>query len=434
MKHIIFSAFLLLLNSVLFGQSFYDIITYQDREYMIFPSPSLQLVNSDQYDHFFKGQYSIQDDKVYLDEMLDINKRIKSREYRDTIWDMGVPFENIVLNGEYTAIQLSDDWKVTQSLMKTGIHIESEIFETIQMVFVDGVLQPLHPKMSVWDEFGVIRIEGLDYDVMDFKISDESGEVFYEFVDIDDDLDIGYFQSFILPVGVYSVEIKYENSVRTYSELLVQSDYNVVVRLFNSYYNVDTEDCSYCGGYSHDKESINITMFYGNNQIAQNETSEINSFGVRGRYGSELFVGGNSIFSVIPYVGGSYSLNFGHADSALISGKEVKQQYYSYLTYSLGFSTRLYLNKYKKPRNGRPFIEMGAFYDVPLIFRELSRVDNLKVSERWIHKFNDVQAFATIGLTNRVSLSGAYRIFDVVKNNKAQLPKLTLGLSFDINY
>lgn len=430
MKHIIFSSFLLLCTFVGFGQSFYDIITYQGREYMISPSPSLQMVNSDEYDHFFKGQYSIEGGKVYFDEMLNTNKRIKSREYRDTIWDMEMPFENILLNGEYTVIQLGGDWKANEVLGKTGIHIDDEVFvSSFKMVFVDGVLQPLHPEMSVWDEFGMIRIEGEGYDIIDFKISDESGLVFYEF----NDLDLDFFQSFILPVGVYSVEIKYENVVKTYGELLVQSDYNVVINLFNSYYDVNTEDCSSCGGYSHNKESINATMFYGNNQIAQNEGSEINSFGVRVRYGSELFVGSNSIFSVTPFVGGAYSLNIGHPDSSLVNGEQVKQQYYSYLTYSLGFSTRLYLNKYNKPRTGRPFIELGAFYELPLIFRELSRVGNFKVSERWLHKFNDVQLYGTIGLSNRVSVSGSYRLFDVVKNNKAQLPKLTVGLSFDIS-
>jgi hypothetical protein len=411
------------------GQSFYDIVEYQGVEYMISPSPSTQIMNSDEYDYFFKGRYMIAEGQMYFEELIGVNPKIKNAEYKDTIWEMEIPYEPVLLEGEYTLVKINESWKTQKMIEKTGVHLEEEstYYDEIKLKFNQGKVEYNFPNSSNMDQ-GIIRIDGYDYDIVDFKIFNDSGFVFYDYdkLNLDD-----YSQKFQVPVGIYSVLIKYGDFTKKYSDLNVTSENNLIIYLNESYDEVESYDCSTCGGFSSSSTMVNVSLVYGNNQILQNETSEINSFGINFRGGSENFIGNSSVFSLIPFLGGGYSLNFGHPDTTTLNGVAMKHKYYSYLTYSLGGAARLYLNRYKNANDARPFIEIGASYNLPLIFRQISRVDNIKISERWLHKFNDVSVYGTLGVVERFSLTASYRLFDVVKQNNAQLPKLQVGLSFD---
>jgi hypothetical protein len=428
---IIISFLLLVMVNPFKSQSFYDVVEIGGYQYMISPSPSLYYFDSDQYDHYFKANYYIQDSKLFMDEMTGVNRRIKSKEFKDSIWDMEPYGEALLLDGEYTLVRLAEDYRTKEIFKKTGIHLDEYNSKKINISVNEG--EVIFPFMFDFENsiIGELSVSFDYYEVADFNIFNEDGKLMYQYNDFDTDL---YNQSFYLPEGEYKVEIKYDDYNKTYEKISIYGETTTFLNAVDPYYEVDEDNCFDCSGFSFDNFNSSISLLYGNNQILQNEESEINSFGLRIQQGEELFVGNNSIFSIIPFGAGAYSLNVGHADSSLINGTRVKHQYYSYFVASAGVAARLYLNRYKNSNDARPYLEIGSYYNLPIVFRQISRVDNYKRSERWISRYNDVQVYGKLGITNRIGLQGSYRLFDVVKNNYPQLPKLQVGLTVDINY
>ena len=76
-------------------------------------------------------------------------------------------------------------------------------------------------------------------------------------------------------------------------------------------------------------------------------------------------------------------------------------------------------------------IDVGASYKVPLYFRYVTKSEGIRIAQRKMHNFKDVNAFIKVGFTP-VTVMLNYRLFDIVKNDYPQLPKWSAGLSFII--
>lgn len=139
------------------------------------------------------------------------------------------------------------------------------------------------------------------------------------------------------------------------------------------------------------------------------------------------------------YYGLAFNLNYGYAwtnfsqDITLSPSGAHQKERYSYLFYGVGLTNRFtFYNQHIADNNG-VFIDLGINYTMPILFRYVTVNDNIRTAERKLHSFNDLQGVVNIGFRD-FSISANYRFFDVVKNNYPSLPKLTLGLKFQIDY
>lgn len=434
MKIIIISFLLLVMANPFKSQSFHDVVEIGGYQYMISPSPSLYYFESDQYDYFFTANYYIMDGQIFMDEMTSLNRKIKSNEFKDTIWEMEYYGQPVLLNDDYKLVKLPDSYKAEQMLLKTGIHLNEYSARGINVSFNEGeITYPFSFDMESGN-LGLLELNVPEYEINDFKVFNATGEIMYSYADYDTEYFDGYNYSLYLPAGEYKVEIIYNEFIKIYEGVTVSDGSTTNMYIGDGYYEVQEDECYECAGVNLTKFNSNFSLLYGNNQLYQDEASEVNSFTFRTQQGEEFMIGNSSVFSVLPFGGAAYSLNVGHADSSLINGMRVKHQYYSYFIATAGVAARLYLNKYKNSNDARPYLEIGTYYNLPIVFRQISRVDNYKRSERWISRYNDVQVYGKLGITNRIGLQGSYRLFDVVKNNYPQLPKLQVGLTVDINY
>lgn len=129
-----------------------------------------------------------------------------------------------------------------------------------------------------------------------------------------------------------------------------------------------------------------------------------------------------------------YSFHNINRPDYFIGTTPIKHEYYSHFNYSIGGGARFYLSKYKNLKS-RLFLELGANYNIPFWFRHISMNNSLefKLSEKWLHKFNDFRAYAAFGLSNSFALTAEYRIFDYIKYDRIQVPKLQLGFKILLN-
>lgn len=77
----------------------------------------------------------------------------------------------------------------------------------------------------------------------------------------------------------------------------------------------------------------------------------------------------------------------------------------------------------------KPFIDIGATYNLPLRFRYTAAKGTTREQARFIHNYLDFAAFARIGI-GPVAFTGTYRLTNFVKDNWPEMPRLQLGLSF----
>lgn len=137
------------------------------------------------------------------------------------------------------------------------------------------------------------------------------------------------------------------------------------------------------------------------------------------------------------YYGLGFNLNYGYAwsnfsqDITIPSSGPHQKERYSYLFYGVGLTNRFTFYNQQIVDNGGIFVDLGINYTLPIFFRYVTVNDNVRTIERKLHGFNDLQGVLNIGFRD-FSISANYRFFDVAKNNYPSLPKLTLGLKFQI--
>lgn len=118
-------------------------------------------------------------------------------------------------------------------------------------------------------------------------------------------------------------------------------------------------------------------------------------------------------------------------DSTLTTLLNSKRERYIHLSYYMGLMNRIFISN---PNGDQPFyLDFGADYFLPIWFRHASVTKNQMLVGKRIHQWNDVRAFARIGLLGSFSLACRYRIFDFAKSPYPQLPKyeICIGFTFD---
>lgn len=418
------------LNFCAYGQSFYDIVNYKGDYYVISPSPSLYF-NDSQNDFVFKGEYFFEDGKLFLSEVLKPNKDYKKTEAWDTIMSMEQQF--VPVSDTFKLIRVDNYYKTLAMISNTGVHhnIYNE-YPLKELIVSKGILVnrfPEHAHISDMDE-GIIALNIWIDEISSFKVYNESGTIFYEYKDLSSYENA--IQLRLLP-DVYNIEIGFENYIQIYKNIEVNENEVTYIDNYVGNYTVSYSSCEECNSLSFSKGFGLVGMSFGNNQLLQDETVEVNSFNYEIKGGIEIPLDNWSRTSFLVFGGGNYAFH-NINNNPVYNGQLIKYNYYSHLGAQFGLGSRIYISKYKSYDQTRAFIEFGGYYNLPLIFRQISRDKSLdfKLSERWNHQFNDVRVYGALGLTNNIGLSAEYMLFDIVKNNGVQLPKFRFGLRINI--
>lgn len=105
-----------------------------------------------------------------------------------------------------------------------------------------------------------------------------------------------------------------------------------------------------------------------------------------------------------------------------------------YFRFGLEYKLFFHLTTFnqKAPSKNGVYLDLGAAYNLPILFRHSVIYANHKDIIRKIHRYNDLSAFVRIGI-GKVGAILNYRIFDYVNGPYPQNPKISLGLFFLIN-
>ncbi|MFT5601222.1 MAG: hypothetical protein ACI9N1_001463 [Flavobacteriales bacterium] len=435
MKSILITILLCQINLLMFAQGFSDIIKIEGEYYLIAPSLSIKQDTSLNYELYhdvyserlFIGEYEIVNDTVRLVQVL--NERSTCR---DSI-KLEQPFNAGKVSGNYAIGKVANIERVRRELTysKSSYPIGTNPNHTY-LTFLNGVLVDssfVHNKGK--DGKSYVIIDEYNFKPLIIKFYSEfDDELIYEFKIIRE----SRFDHMSLEPGRYKVDIREENSddyttkyislkggmrYMMSMDLSVMNQYDLREYPRNRYFN--------------DEMSLTfIKLACGNSSFSGKSTNEIPSFSIQGGIGLMHYTGNGFFHSIGGYGGFTYSMAFIPKTISISPQLDIQNQHYSYLSYDIGFLTNVHLCRYHGLKRWRPVLEAGVEYSVPLVFRYISRGSSSKFSERWIHKFNDLKVTGRVGFQNGISISGSYRILDVVKYNLPQLPKLQLGFSFPI--
>lgn len=125
-------------------------------------------------------------------------------------------------------------------------------------------------------------------------------------------------------------------------------------------------------------------------------------------------------------------VNLPRKGADLRPNQNYRHERYFYSNVKIGFYLRFTTFNMKQTHKGGMFLDLGANYHMPLIFRHVGLYENHKDITRQLHKFNDVSLTARIG-TDKFAIYGQYRLFDFVKNNYPQTPQLSFGIIIRLN-
>ncbi len=423
-----------------FGQRFHDIINYNDNDYVIFPSPSLYF-DSNEDEYMFKGLYTIVDGQLYLNQVIKPNKQFKNTKAWDTILDM--PYQMVPISGSYTLMKIDNYNRSLAVLSNTGINADTA-YNTIQIRFNRGNVKLQYADLLKSDFYreGYLRLPS--YWNYDYKLSitNHNGVLFYnDTVYINSDTKDSLVNYEIvnsqipLPEGNYMIKMDYLTHSYTLKNVEINNgeitDFDYPGWYGEEFY---TSTCYSCDLNVFTKFNVSIDLMYGNNQFLQSEDYEINTFSTGFKIGGEVFLDNWLRTSLVGEYGFHYSFHNINRPDYFIGTTPIKHEYYSHFNYSIGGGARFYLSKYKNLKS-RLFLELGANYNIPLWFRHISMNKSLefKLSEKWLHKFNDFRAYAAFGLSNSFALTAEYRIFDYIKYDRIQVPKLQLGFKILLN-
>ncbi len=432
MKFLLLFIAIIFTNVGAFSQSFYDIVSYKGDYYVISPSPSLYF-NDSQNDFVFKGEYVFEDGKLFLSEVLKPNKDYKKTEAWDTIMSMEQQF--VPVSDTFKLIRVDNYYKTLAMISNTGIHQSIYSFYPLKELIVNkGEITSRFPEYTANTDIeeGIISLSHpLAFESHSLKIFNDSGHVFYQ---IYNNYRRDFVQEYRLIPDSYNIEFEFEEHTQLLNNVKVNGN---EVTYLNSYLGNNTVSYSSCDGECNTIDLSKlygaIGLTYGNSQLFQNESLEINSFKYDMKYGTEFLIDNWSRTSFVIFSGGNYTFH-NINNNPIYNGQQIKHQYYSHLGAQFGLASKIYISNYKKYNQKRAFLELGGYYNLPLIFRQISRDKSFdfKLSERWIHKFNDVRVYLALGLTNAVSITAEYMLFDIVKEERTQLPKFNFGLRFHV--
>lgn len=129
--------------------------------------------------------------------------------------------------------------------------------------------------------------------------------------------------------------------------------------------------------------------------------------------------------------GGEISLTDFKNDTSLVGLTGVKRERYFDWNLAIEPTIRFSSNNRTRYETKGLFLELGACYHFPLVFRYAYNLNGYKYTQSRIHNFNNLEGVVRLGY-QEFSLMASYRFFDVVKGSLPQLPKLNVGLSLMI--
>lgn len=440
---LILSLFVICFNSL--GQSFHDILNYQGKYYLMDRNPTGESnPYEDGLSYWYGCEYIIEDDSLKVSEILKVNKL-----YKDSVGLIKIgDFHPI--SGEINLVEILNYKRTKKEVSRKGVFYSVmsdywagdywELIYKYSLSFENGILKngskiynnQFHEGNSGFIQFNqesdmdyVFNIYSLDLkDSLIFEIT--SDEFYYTISNL-----IGF------PVGNYRVEIldKYKINTIFRSDIFIKNNYLIQIRPDESlsnvvYNNSQVKSDTYL---NNDLNYYKNKLFYGNNNIYQNDSIEVNQFSWSSYWGNERFLDVVNNISLNYNVGGGYSFSLIHPVKSPYTFEKTKLNNYSYLYGSIDFGLRLYFSKHKKVNQNRRFLEIGANYNLPVVFRNVQRFERTKISYNRLTNFKDLSVYSIIGITNGIGLSIDYRLFDTVKNNFPQLPKIQVGFTIQVD-
>jgi hypothetical protein len=435
---IVFIVVLLVISQITYAQKFQDIVEYNNEFYLITPSPSefiyfdtLSEINFNDWMNF-SASYEFRNDSLFFKEYL----RLKPNNPYYDILQLNLKsgdYVNVCEKFELVKISnFNEDFEkqirfspiTVYGYNRKGISVKTKC--SYDLVNNDTT----EKKEIVW---GQLIIEQCYEDFLSFTsihIKDSNGITI-----TNENFHANFSQkTFSLKEGVYTVELKSENSTLVIPRLIIRENKKEYIQCYGKHdgYSYNNDKPLELNNKNLVYTAVKIEFLYGNNTLHQNSPTEINNFGWGLTAQNFVSLGSRRMIDAFIDLGGNFNLAFHNTDTVTINNSLIRLQNYSHLNLRLATGFRFNFSKIKNKYPTRPFLELGAGYQLPIVFRHLYRGISAKFSDRWIHNFQDVYVYSRIGISNTLSIQASYRLFDVVLKNKPQLPTWQFGLIFEI--
>lgn len=143
------------------------------------------------------------------------------------------------------------------------------------------------------------------------------------------------------------------------------------------------------------------------------------------------------LYAFAPYFGWGFSLGTSYTSTYINKHAsfhehiDIDHERYIYWDFHAGTFIRFsFEDLYDQSGDmGGFFIDLGARYSLPLIFRHVVVDGNVKTKTKGIHQFTDISAYARIGY-EPFTLFAEYRITNYLKDPYFEQPQLHLGIAF----
>jgi hypothetical protein len=201
----------------------------------------------------------------------------------------------------------------------------------------------------------------------------------------------------------------------------VRRDEDVFLRLVGL--NRYSRDGHYSSrGYVYNQDSTLSSGGVFNLTYANSSAGEgVNWYGLE-LSGTPMILSKNYKWAFAGQFGGEF--RYGHVSIPSIG---FDRSMYSYMSGIAGFYGR-----YALKQNGWfrwPFVDIGAKYHLPIIYRRGDRVGNINQARTYLHRWDDLRVFTRVGL-DQVSVTAEYNLLASTQNGAHPLPKWTIGFSF----
>lgn len=430
MKYIIISFLFIVVNLQFQAQGFSDIIKIEGEYYLI--APSLSIPQDTNYTYsLYEDEYSPRWNRaeyVLINDTINLVNILNEESTYNLAGDSVAPFNSQMISGRYAISKISDIKRTRRELQLADNYEISGARDYTYLEFENGILKKesfVHAASN--KDYAYIQVDTYNDVDVNVKFYSLDNDLFYEF----NEQFNGSSEPMIVKSGNYKVIISNDlsgNYINKESYFEGGILHYLHTGLGDQGFWEDRDYPDY--EYSNNREDqVYINASFGESSLMASSSFNISAYSLGMGYSGLLYTGNRFFHSLNYQIGGSYSYAYIPKQNSLSPQSDIIEQHYSYLTYDIGGSTSIYLSKYKGYDGWRPTLEIGARYSLPIIFRYISRDLTGKYSERWIHKFNDLQVFSKFGFQKGISIIGNYRIFDVVGKHYPQLPRVSLGVS-----
>jgi len=429
MKKSTFILTLLLLSNYLSAQLYSDILLIEDQYYIVSPSlmQSNSILSTDFLDRH-SGATDLRQEFKMTEEGLQFIGFLGD-EYSISPDSLFKP------SGSYRIVPIENIDRVRRELTNTSITLE---YYTEPQVLVLKNGQFAEERYSLdstvmFIEKGYLEINSIYTEWYDFEVSIYSSDKHILFNQIRSNN--GYKVCIELPEGKYDIKYKSEDYEKTINNVKITSNEMTTIDDYydiNTIYQVENTEEIWPGYTNKETNGFFVDLLYGNNKLGIYNLIDpsVNSFGIKAGGTTGRYLGKGFGSKVELLIGYSYRHISIDKDTSLIDISNPSYQAYSTFGINGGTSYTQYFSKYNGKYGNRPFITLGAFYNLPLWFRYITGNGTNGYNTKWRHRYNEVVLFGRIGISNAIALKAEYQIFDVVKSPYPQLPKLTFGISF----